>query len=308
MKIEDKELASLATIPSQDEITQLGLLNGRSVKPSNSMLSNGRFLTLVFTPGRLGNQLYELATAICYAKEHNKKIFIPRKFTDNPSHYNAFEILKKDSRYFTSVKKRPKSDLVYKEKRYAYTPLPSSKGNISIKGYFQSWKYFHKIRPLLLSLISFNSEIRKRMESKYASALSGNTVAVHVRRGDYSKYGFKILNDKNYYKKALERFPKDAHLMVFSDDLEEAKKLKSLKKFSHITWIDEGQFESLYLMTRCKNHVIANSSYSWWGAYLSANGSSKPKGQVLAPLTWFTKSDFFINVPDDQFLKHWERV
>ena len=146
------------------------------------------------------------------------------------------------------------------------------------------------------------------MEKKYASNLKEETVAVHVRRGDYSKNGFYLLDDGNYYKKALSHFSKDSRLMVFSDDLKAAKDLKTFIDFPNITWVDEGQFESLYLMTRCKHHVIANSSYSWWGAYLSKNGSSESEGIVTAPLTWFTPSSFFKISPQDQFLPHWVRI
>jgi hypothetical protein len=95
-------------------------------------------------------------------------------------------------------------------------------------------------------------------------------VAIHVRRGDYLKPPHNSfhtdLTSTDYYEKAIEQFPDDKFL-VFSDDIEWCKTRLNGSRFSYSE--GHGEIDDLNLMMQCKGHIVANSSYSWWGAYLS---------------------------------------
>jgi hypothetical protein len=122
-----------------------------------------------------------------------------------------------------------------------------------------------------------------------------NSVSLHVRRGDYvsnpdaNKYhGTKGLD---YYIAALARVnksQKDSTVFVFSDDIAWCKKNLKLKA-KKVVWVDgkNSPIEDIYLMSLCKSNIIANSTFSWWGAWLNSN----PKKIVVAPKVWFSDSN-----------------
>ena len=103
-------------------------------------------------------------------------------------------------------------------------------------------------------------------------------VAIHVRRGDYVNNPFYVdLMQTPYYEDAMALFPNE-NFLVFSDDIEWCKKQKIFKRCEFSEGNDE--IEDLNLMAGCKGVIMANSSYSWWGAFLS-------KGKVVAPKEWY---------------------
>jgi len=106
-------------------------------------------------------------------------------------------------------------------------------------------------------------------------------VAIHIRRGDYVNNPFYVdLMETGYYERAMGEFP-DADFLVFSDNIEWCK----MQEIFDGCEFSEGKndIEDLNLMASCTGHIIANSSYSWWGAYLSPHG-----GRVIAPKEWYT--------------------
>lgn len=135
--------------------------------------------------------------------------------------------------------------------------------------YIQDEKYFEKYKDEIKGL--YGSDIG-----------SLPYIAVHVRRGDYVDNTFYVdLFEDGYYERAMELFP-DERFLIFSDDIEWCKKQEL---FSFCALFSEGKSEvdDLNAMASCKGHIIANSSFSWWGAYLSPHG-----GKVVAPKKWFT--------------------
>lgn len=124
--------------------------------------------------------------------------------------------------------------------------------------------------------------------NKYLGIIKGeNTVSVHIRRGDYLLPQNAYLNvcTSEYYKKAVEKFigEKDVIFVVFSDDVNWVK--KNLNFGENAIFInDEGvsPFWDIYLMSKCNHHIISNSTFSWWGAFLN---SSKEK-RIVAPVRW----------------------
>lgn len=178
-------------------------------------------------------------------------------------------------------------------------------------GYWQSPRYFNAIRPILLEELRLKSSL-----SPFSLALSEvirgeNAVFVHVRRGDYAQ-NKKISNihglcTLEYYQQAVEfllKEGKDVKFYVFSDDMAWTKaNLKIDAKYVHYVehTSDATNHEDLYLMSICKHHIIANSSFSWWGAWLN----EYPSKRVVAPKEWF--ADASINT-NDLIPAEWIRI
>lgn len=125
---------------------------------------------------------------------------------------------------------------------------------------------------------------------------SDDRVAIHIRRGDYVKNAFYVdLFTDGYYERAMVEFS-DAKFLVFSDDIPWCKKQKLFKDCD----FSEGktEVEDMNLMASCKGHIVANSSFSWWGAYLSPHG-----GKVIAPSKWFSDGMGRVGIPES-----WKRI
>ena len=131
--------------------------------------------------------------------------------------------------------------------------------------------------------------------NKYASLIEeSNSVAVHIRLGDYCQSGICI--DNSYYSQAItyikSRIGENIKLFLFSDDVEKACEIFSEFKvpFQAVSYTSENRtIEDLLLMSLCKNNIIANSSYSWWGAWLNNNASKV----VVCPETNMWTQEFY---------------
>ena len=149
-----------------------------------------------------------------------------------------------------------------------------------IYGYFQSYKYFDHIKEIVVKNFQFKSEIKKVVDKLlHDNHLNvDNYFFIHVRGSDYLKKSeFHFNLDQMYYKKkSLKYFPSDMKCIIFTDDVGYAKKFKIFQQ-SRFQYFNDFKFEKnqsikdayeLYLMTLCNGGIIANSSFSWWGAYL----------------------------------------
>ena len=160
-----------------------------------------------------------------------------------------------------------------------------------LDGFFQSEKYFKHIRKELINEFSF--EYEKGENDKYIDLINSrtNSVSVHVRRGDYIKPAVNIYHGVlplSYYDIAIRKIElevEEPHYFIFSDDIEWCK-IHFRKDQSKITFVErismDDSWKDLYLMTLCRHHIVANSSYSWWGAWLSDK-----RGFKYAPSKWF---------------------
>ncbi len=160
-----------------------------------------------------------------------------------------------------------------------------------IDGYFQSFKYFTSCENYIRKELT-PPELKGAYNHSLAVAISSvNSVILHVRRGDY------IANPKaqkiyaqcgiDYYHRALDHLPPDSSVFVFSDDIPWAKQNLKLEKAA--VFIGDGKprsgIEDLKLMSLGHHHVIANSTFSWWGAWLAG----PTKGLTIAPARWFNE-------------------
>lgn len=152
--------------------------------------------------------------------------------------------------------------------------------NYYLEGYFQSEKYFIESSDLIKKDLRPSNENLDRLVTKYP--IDKNDISIHIRRTDYiASNGYHPVQSIEYYKQAIEIIGDYDNIFVFSDDINWCK--ENLK-FDNMIFIDgNDDVEDLWIMSLCKNNVIANSSFSWWGAWLNNNKDKK----VIAPSNWF---------------------
>jgi hypothetical protein len=179
-----------------------------------------------------------------------------------------------------------------------------------LDGYFQSEKYFEKYKNEIRELFSESEEISEYIDRKYGKLFqTKQLVSIHVRRGDYKKYpDHHPMLYLEYYENAIRTFQRKGYInfLVFSDDLEWCKKKFVGKVFDDVNIFysnNERDIIDMYLMARCGGHIIANSTFSWWGAWLN----TKKNKQVVAPNKWFGKALKGHNT-DDLMPEDWRKI
>lgn len=231
--------------------------------------------------GRLGNMLWQCAATIGHARRFNHDYAFPRwQYEDD------FNIPK--SKFKDGIKYSNE----YKEPHFHYADIPDMP-NMNLHGYFQSSFYWEEN----------SKEIRKLLMPKcigYNPPDTGFT-SVHVRRGDYliHKGCYNIL-DMNYYEKAMEIAGTEKFL-IFSDDIPWCKQHFIGNKFE----FSERQkpHQDLARMIKCSNHIVANSSFSWWGAFLGTD-----QAKVIAPKLWFGPTLAPTHNAKDLLLSNWIKI
>lgn len=217
----------------------------------------------------------------------------------------------------------------YREYSVNYDEDVLLKNDAYLVGCFQTERYFRDIKEDVLAAYTFTDEVKEEakeilrleensfriMPSLLYDAGKKNTVSIHIRRGDYlttaDVYGG--ICTVEYYRKAIEQILKsvrDAEFILFSDDKEWAVTMagkwterygsgsKEIR-FSVLRGTDSDTgYIDMYLMSRCRHHIIANSSFSWWGAYLD----TRPGKMVLAPSKWSNKERYRDIYTDDMIL------
>jgi len=165
-----------------------------------------------------------------------------------------------------------------------YWNIPQVEGNLKLEGYFQHEDYLNPIREQILDLFEIDPKTELKLNEKYNFIKSENTCSIHVRRGNYLnlRHVFNIL-DMTYYKNCIDEFDiENTHFVIFSNDQEWCQ--QNFNFLPHKTFINDNEdFEDLYLMSMCKDNIIANSSFSWWGGWLNKNINKK----VYYPSMWF---------------------
>lgn len=195
-----------------------------------------------------------------------------------------------------------KNKYLLKEDSFEFNEIYKNwnKKNIYMIGYFQSEKYFKEIENIIKNEFKIKNELLSEKIKKITKELNEiESVSIHVRRGDYvsnlSTNKYHGVLPIGYYKKAIDIINKKINnptFYLFSDDIEWCK--NNLKDLSNNMVFVEKQkdYEDLELMKNCKHNIIANSSFSWWGAWLNEN----PKKIVIAPNDWFANKN--INTKD----------
>ena len=184
----------------------------------------------------------------------------------------------------------------YPEKTFAYdSDVFLQKDNTYFDGFWQTGKYFESIRDEILKEITLVSPLSIYSQSIEREIKNENAVSIHVRRGFYvsdpTSSAFHGICSKEYYEEAIAYIAKNVfnpHFFIFSDDYAWAvDNFKTLKyPYTCIDNPEEKGHEDMMLMSKCKHHVIANSSFSWWGSWLNP----KKDKIVIAPKKWFTNA------------------
>jgi hypothetical protein len=241
-----------------------GILNLHPIPPINKCIIN------VF--GGLGNQLFQISVAISYCYMNDMELLIKPGNNERPYYWE--NILSPFRSRLTN-----ESFEKYSEPFFSYSKIPTFDKNIELAGYFQSSKYFSGI-SCFKNMLIFPDGIRQYIIEKYGSILTKEHVIVHARRGDYLKYQKIHTNlDDTYYKNAVENIKQsipNPRFILISDDINYWKD----KNFDNAIYFNENEIVTLWLMMNSSNLIIANSTFSWWGAYLSG-------GKVVAPKEWF---------------------
>ena len=274
--------------------------------------------------GGLGNQMFQYAAGRCLAHLNNTQLkldvtaftnyklrnFDLRAFHANCQFASGEEIrnllpshnFEKALQYLSPKKKRT----YYREKYFHFDDNMLKFGkNVYLKGYFQSEKYFLPIREIIQKEFALKDEAIVRVKHYFDAAGSANRVAVHIRRGDMisnpAATEYHGVIPISYYQKGIEIIRSkisNPQFYFFSDDIKWAKENFKNTDATFVSGeISKTHFEDLYLMSQCGHNIIANSSFSWWAAWLNNNNDKI----VIAPEKWFGSGpkDTQDIIPDD---------
>lgn len=256
-------------------------------------MTNSKNFYTSYVVGGLGNQMFQVAHAICEGKKHNVDVkFKPESNGqlqgNNMSSY-VDNILKKlkFERFADNLIHVHQGAFEYRELEF---PINEK---IEFHGYYQSSKYFYGYENLVKELFSPSYEDKKFLQEKYPNIEDKNTLSIHLRRGDYLNFpSIHPTISVEYIEMALKIIGEYSHVFIFSDDLQWAKQNISLKNSFFVD--DLKDYEQIWMMSLCNNNILSNSSFSWWGAFLNKHKDKK----VLCPSVWFG--------PDGE--KNWEDI
>jgi hypothetical protein len=254
------------------------------------------------TQGRLGNQMFQYAALFSVANKCKYRFGIPYK----NKHSNPYFNLQLND-YFLNLTAEDSSDInqvyFYNEPKFTYNEsIFHIEDNTDILGYFQSEKYFKNLKNQIKKEFQFSQQTIEKTNS-ILSKFMEPPISLHMRIGDYRFWGDKHpICQFEYYNQALDKLPKSSPILIFSDEPNVAAEyLKNLNRFYSI-FVDNKPDEDLCLMTKCDYHIIANSSFSWWGAWLSDTK------QVIAPKKWFGGGSDMPQDWSDIYCEGWEVI
>ena len=264
--------------------------------------------------GQLGNQLFQYATLMSVALKNNYEWGIPfenesNKYSHMDLHtgqniYNSMDLLKAFTLSCNNITDKTIFTNKFNEKegwKFDDT-IYSVKDYTDIEGYFQSELYFKDIEDIIRKEFTFKDEILNVCKDKLGQWRDGRElVAIHVRRGDTLGHPLIMaISGMEYYQKALENFTdKDYKFVVFSDDLPWCKSSFGEETDDLVySQYEDAEIPHIYdlcKMSLCDNFIIAPSSYSWWGAWLSTNENKK----VVRPLQPFPPKQTYNYYPEE---------
>jgi hypothetical protein len=240
---------------------------------------------------QLGNQLFRYAALKSLSLDRNFEIGLP--IHKNIDLLKCFDIDNIVQSYSPSKE--------YVEPSYMFCPdFFNISDNTNITGWFQSYKYIMYREEQVLNSIHFKKNIKESAETLFYPYINKEVISIHIRRGDYllNPETFAFL-DMPYYQEAMNYFTRpNSIFMVFSNDMVSAKELLGVR--DNIIYMENNSHHvDLYLMSMCDHHIIANSTFSYWGAYFNRN----VRTVVIAPRKWLIDRDCSDITPPSWILK-----
>jgi Glycosyl transferase family 11 len=253
--------------------------------------------------GGLGNQMFQYAAGLAVARRLDATLFVdttwfePRRHPPESPPLRGYELASFGIRAAiplrTRLSLRLRKPQIFSESGFRYDPeIERLSGDVFLDGYWQSYRYFDSIADDVRDAFHATNPRSGAAKELLARIADENAIAVHVRRGDYAanpkltrKFG---LLSREYYHQAtalIGRNTGEFDAYVFSDDIDWCRGNLALRAARSVAYVSgtDGVHEDMLLMTRCRHHVIANSSFSWWGAWLA----NHPDKIVVAPARWF---------------------
>lgn len=266
--------------------------------------------------GGLGNQMFQYAVARTLASIHNTalkldissyKSYKLRKYELDNFNINAEIASREEIDKFTNQPRNPfqkalfaflpqlqgRSRFYYEEKFYHFdSEVLNLPNNVYLNGYWQSEKYFIEIQDIIRREFTVKHHPDKYNLSLIKQINSTDSVGVHIRRGDFvtdeNTKSLHGLYEMDYLQKAIFLMIgkiASVHFYIFSDDIDWVR--NNIKIEYPMTFIDNNigkkDYEDLRLMSSCKNNIIVNSTFGWWGAWLNKNKSKI----VITPKNWY---------------------
>ena len=258
--------------------------------------------------GGLGNQLFQIFSTMSYGFDHNRCIVFPfskslTTGTIRPTYWESF--LQHICSFTTDCTKNKYNNSmihnfpIYKESGFSHTSIPhfDNHPEILLYGYFQSYKYFFHNNEALFSLIQLNSQ-QDEIKHKYTELFDTEctSVSMHFRIGDYQhiQHAHPIL-PYTYYENSIhniiDNHPGKLRILYFCQDTDNNVIIPIINRLTNIfptiefVKVDDTieDWKQMLLMSCCKHNIIANSTFSWWGAYFNQN----PDKLVYYPYKWF---------------------
>lgn len=256
--------------------------------------------------GQLGNQMFQYASIIGVARKLGSTFMIPNHnevIVDSLGNklrielFDCFDI-NPDSVGFLST------DNVYFEDGFEFNEnlfLLDSNIGYTLYGFFQTEKYFKHCEEEVRKQFCFKKHIVDDCK-KIIDEIYEKPIALHIRRGDF------LINSNNhanqsieYYQNALNMFDSNRQVIIFSDDPDWCSNQEIFSSDRFVVSENNSSYHDLYLMSQCSDFIIANSTFSWWGAWLANTG------KVVAPSQWFGPNNSHLNTKD-LYCKKWKVI
>jgi hypothetical protein len=237
--------------------------------------------------GRLGNNLFAIATGLSLAKKLNTNLTLSK--TTSAGHRGYIPVDLSIFEYKFDQVDTPKLDNTYNEPHLHYAPI-DIQNNTVVSGVFASWKYFEDIKEELCT--KYFTPSKEIMDDLKKYNISSNSLGICVRRGDFLmlQHNHCVLTI-DYYQETINKYFQNNidSIYVFSDDFEWCKTVFG----NSVNYVEDKIGVQLFLMTKMKHLIMANSTFSWWGAYLNTND-----GTIIVPDPWLGPSNDHENTND----------
>ncbi len=231
--------------------------------------------------GGLGNQMFQIAAINALALRNDSEAKFDLSNCHKPSWQGKFASQYQDD-IFLNIESCDNIIIhsQYSEPKFSYEKLPYY-DKCSYRGYFQSEKYFQDYKQETKALFHIPLDIEKNVKNYLNQLSDKEIVAVHVRRGEYLEFpDIHPTCSIEYYKQSISKF-KNCNFIFVSDDIKWCK--ENFKESNYFYSNFESEVYDLILMKSCNHNIIANSSFSWWSAWLNENINKR----IICPSLWF---------------------